>query len=41
VLGLITPFLNSRRIPKLGALVKPATLFKFHKAGLQEVVWVV
>ena len=30
VLGLITPFLNSRRIPKLGALVKPATLLKIH-----------
>jgi hypothetical protein len=23
---------SSRRIAKLGALVKPATLFKFHKA---------
>jgi len=25
-------FVSPRRIPKLGALVKPATLFKFHKA---------
>jgi putative transposase len=32
VLGLTTLFVNPRRIPKLGALVKPATLFKFHKA---------
>ncbi len=32
VLGLTTLFVNSRRIPKLGALIKPATLFKFHKA---------
>jgi hypothetical protein len=31
-LGLTTLFLRPRRIPKLGALVKPATLFKFHKA---------
>jgi len=32
VLGLTTLFVNPRRIPKLGALVQPATLFKFHKA---------
>src|SRR5258706_13046565 len=32
VLGLSTLFVSPRRIPKLGALVKPATLFKFHKA---------
>src|ERR1700687_795737 len=32
VLGLTTLFVNSRRIAKLGALVKPATLFKFHHA---------
>ena len=32
VLGLPTLFISPRRIPKLGALVKPATLFKFHKA---------
>ena len=32
VLGLTTLFVNLRRIPKLGALVKPATLFRFHKA---------
>lgn len=32
VLGLTTLFVSPRRIPKLGALVKPATLLKFHKA---------
>ncbi len=32
VLGLITLFVNPRRIPKLSAIVKSATLFKFHKA---------
>ena len=32
VLGLATLFVSPRRIPKLGALVKPATLFQFHKA---------
>ena len=32
VLGLTTLFVNPRRIPKLGVLVKPATLLKFHKA---------
>ena len=32
VLGLTTLFVNPRRIPKLGALIKPATLFKFHRA---------
>ena len=32
VLGLATLFVSPRRLPKLGALVKPATLFKFHKA---------
>ena len=32
VLGLTTLFVSPRRIPKLGALVKPATLFKFHRA---------
>jgi hypothetical protein len=32
VLGLSTLFVSPRRIPKLGALVKPATPFKFHKA---------
>ncbi len=31
VLGLTMLFVNPRRIPKLGALIKPATLFKFHK----------
>jgi putative transposase len=32
VLGLTTLLMNPRRIAKLGALVKPATLFKFHRA---------
>ena len=32
VLGLTTLFLNPRRIPKPSALIKPATLLKFHKA---------
>jgi len=32
VLGLTTLFVSPRRIPKLAALIKPATLFKFHKA---------
>jgi len=32
LLGLTTLFVSPRRIPKLGALIKPATLFKFHKA---------
>jgi hypothetical protein len=30
VLRLSTLFLSQRRIAKLGALVKPTTLFKFH-----------
>ena len=32
VLGLTTLFVRPQRIPKLGALIKPATLFKFHRA---------
>jgi putative transposase len=32
VLGLTTLFVSPRRMAKLGALIKPATLFKFHKA---------
>jgi transposase InsO family protein len=32
VLGLTTLFMSPRRFAKLGALIKPATLFKFHKA---------
>jgi hypothetical protein len=36
VLGLTTLFVSPRRIPKLGALVKPATLFKFHKASVDR-----
>ena len=32
VLGLTTLLISPGRIPKLGALIKPATLFKFHKA---------
>jgi len=36
VLGLTTLFVSPRRIPKLGALVKPVTLFKFHKALVER-----
>lgn len=32
VLGLTVLFVSPPRIAKLGALVRPATLFKFHKA---------
>ena len=32
VLGLTTLFVSLRRIPKLGALIKPSTLLKFHRA---------
>ncbi len=32
VLGLNTQFVSPRRLPKIAALIKPATLFKFHKA---------
>ena len=32
VLGLTTLFVRPHRVPKLGALSKPATLFKFHRA---------
>jgi hypothetical protein len=36
VLGLTTLFVSPRRIARLGALVKPATLFKFHKALVDQ-----
>ena len=36
VLGLTTLFVSPCRIPKLGALVKPATLLKFHKALVER-----
>jgi len=32
VLGLATSFVRPHRLPKLGALVRPATLLKFHEA---------
>ena len=32
VLGLTTLFVSPRRIPQLGALIKPATLLRFHRA---------
>ena len=32
VLALTALFVSPRRIPKLGALIKPATLFKLHRA---------
>src|SRR6201998_1150467 len=31
-LGLTTLFVSPHRIPKLSAIIKPATLFKFHRA---------
>src|SRR5207244_10504491 len=31
LLGLTTLFVSPRRIPKLGALIKPATLLKLHR----------
>jgi putative transposase len=36
VLGLTTLFVSPRRISKLGALLKPATLLKFHKAMVER-----
>ena len=36
VLGLTTVFVSPCRIPKLGALIKPATLLKFHKALVER-----
>ena len=36
VLGLTTLFISPRRLTKLGALVKPATLFKFHQALVER-----
>jgi len=32
ILGLTTLFVRPHRVPKLGALIKPTTLFKFHRA---------
>jgi putative transposase len=36
VLGLTTLFISPQRIPKLAAILKPATLFKFHKALVER-----
>jgi putative transposase len=36
VLGLTTLFVNPHRIPKLAAILKPATLFKFHKTLVER-----
>jgi len=36
VLGFTTLFISPRRIPKLAAILKPATLFKFHKALVER-----
>jgi putative transposase len=36
VLGLTTLFISPHRIPKVAAILKPATLFKFHKAMVQR-----
>ena len=35
-LGLTTLFIRPHRIPKLAAILKPATLFKFHKALVER-----
>ncbi len=36
VLGLATLFVNPRRIPKIAAILKSATLFRFHKALVER-----
>jgi putative transposase len=36
VLGLTTLFISPQRIPKLAAILKPATLFKFHIALVER-----
>jgi putative transposase len=36
VLGLTGFFIRPHRIPKLAAILKPATLFKFHKALIER-----
>ena len=36
LIGLTTLFLSPRRIRKCGALIKPATLFKFQKALVDQ-----
>ena len=36
LLGLATLFVRPRRLPKLGALVRPATLLKFHVALVER-----
>ena len=36
VLGLTTLFVSSSRISKLGALIKPATLWRFHQALVER-----
>ena len=36
VLGLTTLFVSPHRIPKLATILKPATLFKFHKALVER-----
>ena len=36
LLGLTTLFVSPRRIPKLGVLIKPATLFKFHRTLVER-----
>ena len=38
VLGLTTLFVSPRRIPKLRALIKPATLFMFHRTVMDQSV---
>jgi len=36
VLGLATVFMRPRRVSRLAAILKPVTLFKFHKALVQR-----
>src|ERR1700676_589599 len=36
LIALATLFVSPRRIPKLGARVKPAALFKFHRASVDR-----
>src|SRR5580704_41336 len=41
VLGLTTLFVSPHRIPKLSAILEPATLFKFHKARPSKIPFAV
>ena len=39
VIGLTTLFVSPKRIPQLGALIKPATLLRFHRALIDRKYW--